>query len=78
MTGHELARMLLTHADLPVRVLAVGVEGGQEISAVEAEDRVRLEIQTNRSGVRHIAVVANYDERSDPDPFGRNPGVIYA
>lgn len=62
MTAHELAALLLTYPNVPVRLMAIGVENGEEVSQVPADDAVRLEIHTERNGTRKVAVVANYEE----------------
>ena len=62
VTAHELAHLLLTYPDLPVRLSAIGVEHGDEVTQINADDRVRLEIHTDWHGNRKVAVLANYDE----------------
>ena len=61
MTAHELAKLLLTYPDVPVRVMAVGVEGDEEMETIPCFEGVQPEIHTNLTGKRVVALVGNYE-----------------
>jgi hypothetical protein len=58
MTAHELAKLLLAGADLPVRIALIGERDGDEVTYLDGDDNVRTELQTDFHGKRHVVVVA--------------------
>jgi hypothetical protein len=65
MTAHELAKLLLTYPDVPMRVALIGVEGGMEVANVDSTEDVRLEIRTDQRGNRTVTVLATLENMGE-------------
>lgn len=61
MTGHEFAKLLLTYPDVPIRVMAVGVDGHEEIETIPCYEGATLEIHTDPRGKRHVVIVGKFE-----------------
>ena len=62
MTTHELAQLLLTHADMPVNIVAFSQADGYDRDAHVGSTVPQLEIWARPDGTRQVMIAAYTEE----------------